>query len=150
MLRHLCHHTIEPVENIKLGAIADLYGYMCKNFDHLDKDEIENKFPFVLNLFTLLHYLSPLPPLLQQWIKPSDAPAPSGVGKGFVPMSKTMAKYSNPIRQLVHLLDAPDWWLHGFYNIKPENTIVWTRWVSHPLQIGRWIYRRIKARSNEL
>jgi len=134
MLRHLCHHTFEPVENIKLGAVADLYGYACKYYTQLDKDEIAEKHPYVLNIFTLLHYLSPLPRLLQEWIKPPTAPAPSDVGKGYIPMSKTITEHKNIIARVKHLVNAPDWWLHGFYNIDPENSLVWTRWVSHPLQ----------------
>ncbi|MEM7195508.1 MAG: nucleotidyltransferase family protein [Pseudomonadota bacterium] len=146
MLRHLCHHAFEPVETIKLGSVVDLYGYAQKNYADVNWQLLRERFPFVINAFRCLHFLTPLPVDLHHDIPPPRVAAPSGVGKGFPPLSETMRRYQSRRRQISEILNPPDWWLHVFYNVAPENKITMTRQVTHPLQVMRWIWRRIVAK----
>lgn len=145
-LRHLCHHTFEPVEEIKLGAVADLYGYASKYIDDIDTARLDNEYPFVANIFRLLHYLTPLPEPLRDWISSPGAPAPAGVGYGYPPMTHGLAGNGNLIQRAAGLFTAPPWWLHSFYNVKPENSITPTRLVRHPQQVVKWLGRRARAK----
>ncbi|MGB5706765.1 MAG: nucleotidyltransferase family protein [Arenicellales bacterium] len=147
MLRHLCHHTLEPIEEIKLGAIADLYGYAARYRDELDIDSIDSRYPFVTNMFSLLHYVSPLPRNLRDWVAPPTAPPPRGVGYGFTPMSQIIANEKKLLSRVQKLMQAPDWWLHGYYNVPPNSSLLSTKLLHHPLRVARWLIRRIRAKS---
>ncbi len=147
MLRHLCHHTLEPIEEIKLGAIADIYGYAARYRDELDTVAIDSRYPFVRNMFALLHYLSPLPKNLRTWVAPPTAAPPRGVGYGYTPMSHTIANEKYPLPRIQKLLQAPDWWLHGYYNVPPNSSLLSTKLLHHPLSVTRWLIRRIRAKS---
>jgi hypothetical protein len=99
-LRHLCHHTFEPVAEIKLGAVADLYGYAGKYIDDIDTTRLDHEYPFVANIFRLLHYLTPLPERLRDWVSVPDAPAPAGVGYGYRGRQPDQAR-SRPVHSAV-------------------------------------------------
>ncbi|MBX2867069.1 MAG: nucleotidyltransferase family protein [Acidiferrobacterales bacterium] len=146
-LRHLCHHTLEPVIDIKLIAVADIYGYVVQHIDKIDAEITHKKYPFVTNTIAHFHYLSPLPEIITSWIKPPVAKQPSAVGKGLVPLSER--KLSNEHRiflRLRSLIDAPDWWLHCFYMVPPGKTLLFTRYFRHPLQVFIWLLRRVIVR----
>lgn len=149
MLRHLCHHMLEPVAEIKLGAIADIYGYACRYRDELNTRRIDRYYPFVTNVLTLLHYITPLPVSLREWIPIPSATPPQGVGLGYPPMSQTMAAEKNPILRIKRLLEAPDWWLHGFYFVAPDKSLFWVKWWSHPVKVLGWLSRRIRVKQKD-
>ena len=146
MLRHLCHHTLEPIDEIKLGAVADIYGYASRYRDKLAVHEIDARYPFIPNFLKLLHYLSPLPEQLRSWVSVPAEPAPQGVGCGYTPMSLTLKRYKNPFIRLMKLLQAPDWWLHGFYGVPPGRSLLPTKLASHPMRVATWLFRRLRAK----
>ncbi|MGI9316714.1 MAG: nucleotidyltransferase family protein [bacterium] len=146
MLRHLCHHMLEPMEESKLGAIADLYGYACRFQGELDISAIDMQHPLVKNLFSLLHYITPVPEELRSWISIPAAAPPDGVGYGYRPMSQTLAQEKNPILRIAKLLQAPDWWLHGYYVVPPDRSLLMTKYLRHPNQVIKWLIRRVRAK----
>ena len=149
MLRHLCHHMLEPVVEIKLGAIADIYGYACRYRDELNTRLIDRHYPFVTNVLALLHYITPLPVSLRGWIPIPSAAPPQGVGLGYRPMSQTMAGEKNPISRIKKVLEAPDWWLHGFYLVAPDKSLFLVKWWRHPVHVLAWLMRRIRAKHKD-
>ena len=66
MLNHLCHHTFEPIDNIKLGALADINGFASRYSDEIDWDRFKKHDRFVSNALRCLHILSPIPKTLDQ------------------------------------------------------------------------------------
>lgn len=144
-LRHLCHHTFEPIAEIKLGAIVDLYGYASHHIDDLDIVLLDRRYPFVRNIFRLLNMVTPLPVALEKWVQSSGLTAVSGAGFGYPPMSETLSGSGGRFARIGGLLSAPDWWLHGFYNVPPTRSITWTRYVRHPYQVAKWLERRARA-----
>lgn len=150
MLRHLCHHTLEPIREIKLGAIADIYGYASRYLDQIDVSRLESEFSFVTNVFRLFHFLSPLPDKLLHWAPSAAVSAPDGVGAGFPPLSDTGYPGFGAGVGPGKMLSAPDWWLHCFYNVPPEKSLLPTKVVHHPLQLAKWLLRRIAARTTTL
>jgi hypothetical protein len=37
------------------------------------------------------------------------------------------------------------WWLHGYYGVPPERSLLLCRTVRHPLTLARWLGRRLAA-----
>jgi len=144
-LRHLCHHTFEPVAMIKLGAIADLYGYACRFRDEIDFTRLDQDYPFIRNIFQLLHYLTPLPEQLYHWVTPPTVPAPSQPGYGYPPMSHILSGAQSRTKLVATLFSAPDWWLHAYYGVSPDRGLLMTRYWHHPLRVTRWLQRRARA-----
>ena len=146
MLRHLCHHTFEPAERIKLGSITDLVGYASKYARQIDWVIVADQFPMVINTLRCTHYLSPLPQAFVDQIDAPTASAPRGVGRGFRPMSSVMAEQSPGLDKLRTLLNPSDWWMHVHYVVPPERNLGLVRYWKHPWQVVKWLARRYKAK----
>lgn len=146
MLRHLCHHTFEPIAEIKLGSVADLLAYAERFLDEIDWNRVEREFPFVINTLHCLHYISQLSDALAARIgRPASAP-PSGVGLGLRPISQILHRDISPARAARELLTPPDWWLHAYYNVAPGRSLATTLWLRHPARISHWLWRRLQAK----
>ena len=146
-LLHLCHHTFEPVERIKLGAVADIYSYVIKFGGEVDWESLRRNAPFVCNTLRCLHYLSPMPEIAARELGRPETPAPAGVGRGFTPMSRVMASRKSRLEKLRTLLDCPDWWRHIHYQVAPEKSLAWVKLVRHPLTVSGWVGRRYLAKA---
>ena len=147
MLRHLCHHTFEPIDRIKLGAIADIYGYATRYRHEIDWQSLKKQYPFVSNTLRCLHYLSPMPDELHEYLSPPTCPQPMGVGLGFPTLSSTFNQSEPLSKRLQKCFKCSAWWLHIFYTVPPESSLVSTRWFVHPLSVTKWLLRRGLANS---
>ncbi len=146
MLKHLCHHAFEPCDRIKLGAVADIYGYATRYFDQIDWSFLKEKQPHVTNTLRCLHFLSPLPVALAEKLGAPTVRAPSGVGDGFPPLSSIDSSAGSLAARLKKLLDCSDWWRHIYYAVPPERGLTRVRWIRHPARIIYWLTRRLLAR----
>lgn len=145
MLLHLCRHTLEPVERIKLVALADIYGY-CAHFDGaIPWQQIAHENTFVINMLTMLGYLAAPPGSLANRLKPLPDQPPAGVGLGYPPLSASLASRQPLAVKLGNLVSAPDWWLHCFYNVPPDGSLRITKLLHHPVRVLRWILRRYRS-----
>ncbi len=145
MLRHLSHHTLEPVAEIKLGSVVDIFGYAEKFVDEIDWRFLTERYPFVITVMQCLHYLNPIPQAIHQHVSPPKAAPPSGAGMGILPLSQILRTRKPKLQKARELLYPSDWWLHAFYNVSPDHSLWWTRWVRHPVKIMRWLWRRFLA-----
>ena len=145
MLQHLCQHTFEPIENIKLGAIADIYGYASKYRDEIDWNKVKNEFPFVINTIRCLHFLSPMPITLSELLDEPLCSLPKGIGKGFPPLTSTFIKSRSLKDKLNRVFNCSDWWLHIFYVVPPEKSLFTAKYLLHPLMVFKWLSRRLLA-----
>ena len=144
-LRHLTHHTFEPVAEIKLGSVVDLYGYATRFAEDIDWTVLRSRFPFVINALRCLHYIHPLPGALRTYISPPTAGPPKDVGAGMLPLSQILTARKSYRQQWRELMYPSDWWMHVFYNVPPERSLFLTRWLRHPVKIMRWLWRRFLA-----
>lgn len=144
-LRHLTHHTFEPVAEIKLGAVVDLYSYASRFAEDLDWTLLRAQFPFVINALRCLHYIHPLPESLRGQVPPPTTAPPKNVGKGMLPLSQILNARKSYRQQWRQLMYPSDWWMHVFYNVPPERPLFGTRWLRHPVKIMRWLWRRFLA-----
>ena len=145
MLKHLCHHTFEPSEKIKLGAVADIYGYATKYCDDIDWHAVRRDHFLIINTLRCLHFLSPLPLALETHLQAPVCKTPNGVGFGFPPLSSTLIKSRSGYEKYQRLFHCSDWWRHIFYQIPPEKSLLTTRYIRHPIRIFSWLCRRFMA-----
>ncbi len=145
MLRHLSHHTLEPVAEIKLGSVVDIFGYSDKFADEIDWALLKQRFPFVITVMQCLHYLNPIPQAVREYVPAPRAPTPMGTGAGMLPLSRILRARKPKLQKARELLYPSDWWLHAFYNVPPDHSLWPTRWFRHPLKIMRWLWRRFLA-----
>ena len=118
----LCHHTFEPCDRIKLGAVADIYGYA-----------------------RCLHFLSPLPVMLAEKLGAPTVRAPAGVGNGFPTLSSIDNSAGSLASSLNRLLDCSDWWRHIYYAVPPERSLTPVRLIRHPARIIYWLNSGVPA-----
>jgi len=137
-LRHLCRHALEPREAMKIGSALDIMLYASTFADDIDWPRLEQEFPEVITMLQLLGYLVPRPPNLEHLLPAVHPTAPEGVGVGMVPLSR-LRRRSDLARKL---FNPSDWWLRGFYNVRPGRSLVYTKGIRHPARVLFWLWRR--------
>ena len=145
MLKHLCFHTFEPAELIKLGSLVDLVRYASHCAEAVDWQQLDATQPFIGNTLRCVDALIPLPARLGAALE-YDAPdnwQPAGIGSGFQPLSK-INELPLP-EQLSALLYPSPWWLHIYYVVPPGQSLFFCRSFRHPLMVVRWLWRRYQA-----
>lgn len=145
MLKHLCYHSFEPAETIKLGSLVDMVRYADHYADEIDWPTLKKSQPNTCNALRCIHALIALPQSLHQPLAPlpDSRWQPSGIGQGFVPLSKIS---SLARKQKIHaLLNPSAWWMHVFYSVPPGKSLFSVRYLRHPLTLLKWVLRRYKA-----
>ncbi len=145
MLRHLCHHTFEPADEIKLGSIADIIGYADQYRTQIDWERLSGSYPSVLNTLRCLHYVCPLTDELLELLGTPPAEPPADPGVGLPPLSHLFGAQASKWQGLRRLSAPPHWWMHVYYNVAPERSLVYTRWTRHPRRVAYWLRRRLGA-----
>ncbi len=146
MLKHLCYHTFEPADIIKLGSIVDLILYANTFAGKIDWPTLERTQPAIPNTLRCIHALIALPdPLRSKLGNIPDNWQPGGIGQGFTPLSKIINLGS--ISEKARALLAPsDWWMHVHYVIAPNKPLTFVRFIRHPSNIVKWLWRRQQAK----
>ncbi len=149
MLKHLCRHLAEPVMETKLISIVDVYAY-CAHFDEdIDWLSLKQNHPIIENTIRCLHYVSPMPPILQRRISPPTVPAPSGAGRGIPTLSSvpwSIRNYRRSLKYLRSIVWPPAWWWHLYYGVPPEQDVSGPiRCIRHWTRIGFWMIQRIRS-----
>ena len=142
-LRHLFHHMSEPAAKLKLVWCVDIMFYASHFEKEIDWQELEREYPEVINALRLVDYLIPAPQNLRLHVPHNSEPIPSGAGLSILPLSTIVRE---PVKQEINDLFFPSsWWLRLYYGVSPDSSLVFTRTVRHPLQILKWIIRRLRA-----
>jgi len=145
MLKHLCYHSFEPAETIKLGSLVDMVRYASHYADEIDWQALQASQPNVCNALRCIHALIPLPQNLHRPLSPLPGSdwCPSGLGHGFMPLSKISILDR---KQKIRALLAPSaWWMHVFYTVPPEKSLLLVRCLRHPATLLKWVFRRYRA-----
>ena len=144
MLRHLTHHAFEPARRLRLIYLYDLWRYPAIFHDEIDWRELAVRFPDVLIILQLVSYVFANP--VSRGNNSEFQRIPAGVGFGMVPFSEIAAANIGLIGKLSELFNPPAWWLHGFYGVPPEKSLLYCRILRHPLTLTRWLTERLVAR----
>ena len=136
MLRHLSRHTFGPARRVRLIHLYDLWRYPAVHRDEIDWGALRARFPHVTVAIELA----------AQVFSPRRTRVASGVGRGMIPLSEIAACERGARRKLAALLNPPPWWMHGFYGVPPERSLLLCRTVRHPATLARWMSTRLASR----
>jgi hypothetical protein len=139
MLRHLARHAFEPARQIRLIHLYDIWRYQTIFRDEIDWREIEARFPYVLVVLRLISYVFPIMPSTTDPTSPACAPCPAGVGHGMAPLSEIASSDISVVAKLSALFGPPAWWLHGFYGVPLDESLLICQTIRHPAMVARWL-----------
>lgn len=142
-LRHLYHHMSEPASRLKLIWCADIMFYASHFEQEIDWPSLTKNYPKVINALRLVDYIIPVPDNLRSHVPRNHSPMPSGAGVSILPLSTILRE--PVIQEVKDLLFPSSWWLRLYYGVSPDKSIFYTRLVRHPLQVLRWVGRRLRA-----
>ena len=144
MLRHLSRHGFEPAQEIRLIHMFDLVAYASRFADEIDWQTLHARFPRVICALRCVHCLLPLPEKLAGIIGvPKNHPA--DIGLGMKPLSAIFCGNWQFRRIWNDLFNPPTWWLHAYYGVDPDCSLVSVRLARHPLNVARWLVRRART-----
>jgi len=143
MLRHLAHHAFEPARRVRLIHLYDLWRYQAMFGDEIDWLELASRSPRVAVVLRLASQVFAGPGAADRGS--GAEPVPAGLGLGMVPLSEIAAADIGPLSKLAAVFNPPAWWLHGFYGVPPERSLLLCRTVRHPARVARWLARRLAA-----
>jgi hypothetical protein len=140
MLRHLSRHVFEPARRIRLIHLYDLWRYHRMLEDRVDCRLVAARFPHVAIASRLIAqvFSDPEPAVSRQ----ASEAIPTGAGRGMVPLSEIAAMTEGPRGKLNALFNPPAWWMHGFYAVPPERSLLFCRMIRHPARVAQWLLRR--------
>jgi hypothetical protein len=141
MLRHLARHTFEPAQQVRLQLLYDLWNYWCRFGNEIDGVELEQRYAHVVVALQLAYNALTIDG------KPDDATAhedanndPSRIGNGMLPLSQIGKMRLS--EAAAALFNPSEWWLHGFYGVPLNASLLYCRAVRHPLTLIHWLTRR--------
>jgi len=144
-LKHLCYHSFEPAETIKLGSMVDMVRYAAFYAEDIDWPQLGKTHPYIGNALRCVHALIPLPEILHAPLAPLPGAdwQVADLGHGFTPLSQ-ISKLSG-FAKFKALMLPSEWWMHIFHAVPPEKSLLFTRLVTHPITIIKWLLRRYRA-----
>ena len=144
MLRHLASHAFEPARRIRLNYLYDIQRYHEIFRDEINWRELATRFPKLIVVLQLVSCVFSRPGAAASPIGASE-PIPEGVGLGMVPLSEIAAADVGLSTKFAALFNPPAWWLHGFYGVPPDKSLLTCRTIRHPVTLARWSAKRLVA-----
>lgn len=137
MLRHLAAHTFDWTHRVRLIHLYDLWRYQAIFHDEIDWRQIEVRFPQVIVVLGLV----------SQFFRGARAgtmseATPAGLGLAMIPLADVVSSDMSLVGKMAAVFNPPAWWLHGFYGVPPERSLLWCRTVRHPAMVARWLLAR--------
>jgi hypothetical protein len=133
MLHHLAVHTFDWAHRVRLIHLYDLWRYQAIFHDEIDWRQLETRFPQVV---VVLHLVS------QFFTGSVSEPVPAGLGLAMIPLAEIASSDRSLGGKIAAVFNPPAWWLHGFYGVPPERSLLLCRTVRHPIMVGRWLLAR--------
>lgn len=145
MLHQVCRHLegLHPGGTLKLINVMDVIGLAEHSLNNGDWQELKTRYPHVITSLQCLHLLTPLPSSLQAMLElPTDLEV-SDLGQIMGSLRSVLAR-SRPLKERAQLLFRPsNWWLHLYYNVSPQKSLFWVKWLRHPMRVSNWLIRRL-------
>jgi len=150
MLNQVCRHMegLHTGAVLKLVNVMDVVGLAERVRQRPDNwQRLKKEYPHVLTSLRCLHLYTPLSEDLQQAVGNMPNNTIAGVGEIMVSMRSSILSRNKPWKQRLKLLLRPsDWWLHLYYNVDPQKSLLWVKFIRHPLRVSSWLWRRLYSR----
>lgn len=153
MLWHLCRHIAYHAsiwEPIRLIWVADLVGFAEEFAAQIDWSQVARRYPPVLNMLSLFHFVTPLPAELRARTPLNIEHSPQGVGQEFDGWPRHRWAELRRHNSVAHILRdtffPSEWWLRLHYGLNSAQPLFWYRWLRHPLYVLGPLYLAEKAR----
>jgi hypothetical protein len=142
MLRHLSGHAFDPAHRVRLIHLYDLWRYQAIFHDEIDWTEIETRFGHVMTVLRLVAQVFPKLPSAAASPEIEAVACTEGLGLAMLPLSDIAASDMGLRGKLAAIFNPPAWWLHGFYGVPPEQSLLVCRTLRHPAMVARWLLAR--------
>ena len=139
MLRHLTRHALEPARRLRLIHLLDIVRYQAVFRDEIDRDRVARQFPALAAALDMIGLV------FAPDMTAGSMPVPDGVGFGMTPLSELLVSDMGVGGKLRALLDPPPWWLHAYYGVPADKSLLPCRMMRHPAKVTGWIARRLLA-----
>lgn len=152
MLWHLCQHIAYHTtvwRPVRLIWAADIVGWAERFALEIDWASVARRYPYILNMLSLLHFINPLSETLLRQGSLKIGPAPRGIGRNFQgwPHSSIARQREKGYRGILRdSFCPPEWWLRLRYGLGSSSPLFWHRWVRHPLHIVGWMIHLLVGR----
>ncbi|MFQ5485206.1 MAG: nucleotidyltransferase family protein, partial [Desulfobacterales bacterium] len=145
MLWHLYQHGFRmplTYEQYKLITVADIVSLIEEKTEEIDWDKIKLKYPELLKILPLFHYLTPWQERIRDKLSIEKNRPPRGVGmrfRGWPQVRLSEEKNKGILKILYDTFFPPQWWFKMYYS--PTGLISWyyTRFIKHPFHIFWWV-----------
>ncbi len=138
MLWHLCYHIANIAVPFSLIWLADIVGFAERFAAEINWQRVEQKYPRILNILSLVHWMTPLSENLRQTAPLKIGRVPQDIGQEFQgwPRRSLARQREKGYPRILHdTFFPPEWWLGLYYGISSPQSFFWHRWVRHPLHI---------------
>jgi hypothetical protein len=145
MLHHLTRHAFEPAGLIRLIHLYDIWRYLVRFRDEIDLASLRKSHPHIIVSMQLVEEM-----FSRRDRSMNDlSERPAGVGTGMLPLAQIAGADVGWMKKMKNLFDPPAWWLHGYYGVPLDSSLLTCRVVRHPATVMRWMGRRTVARATE-
>lgn len=155
MLWHLCEHVTYHTnvwESLRLIWVADIVGLAERFAAEIDWAMVKQRYPLVLNVLSLFHFITPLSPVLQECSGLAMNRVLIGTGFEFegwphrsIHQQRLQGKSYGRI--LTDTLYPPELWLRLHYRRNAGQTLFWQRWLFHPRHILTWLRQLLREKA---
>lgn len=141
LARHL--EALHPGGRLKLINVMDVAAYAEEYFDQIDWQLVKKKYPHIITTLECLRLISPMGRNVNSILKKDTATNVSGIGEIMLPLSMIFSPSNSLKTKLNQLLKPSDWWLHLFYGVSPQDSLLFAKWFKQPATLCKWAFLRI-------
>ncbi|MFN8459217.1 MAG: nucleotidyltransferase family protein [Anaerolineae bacterium] len=143
LLWHLCEHVTYHTnvwESLRLIWVADIVGLAEHFAAEIDWPLIKQRYPVVMNVLSLFHFITPLSPTLQAHSGLMMDRTLTEIGFEFEGWPRTSIRQQRLKgkgygRILADTFCPSELWLRLHYRLNASRSIFWQRWLLHPSYI---------------
>jgi hypothetical protein len=147
LLWHTYQHLV--IEDIRLNGIADLVSLSQRYVDEIDWGLIRRRYPALLEALSVIHFLTPLPPVVIERAGIHISKAPADIGKDWSGWPR-LAYGRGRGKRLTFLKETfrpSEWFLRLYYGVGSTRPIWPTAVFRHPLHVASLAWLRLVKRT---
>jgi hypothetical protein len=136
----------------RLIWVADIVTFAECFQAEIDWGAVEREFSSIHRTLSLLQFMTPMSESLMKRAALEQGQMPKGIGEEFDgwPRSSIKDQRAKGWPRILHDTFFPsEWWLRLHYNLDSSDSLLWQRWVGHPLHIFGWVRHLLRERRKQ-